>query len=99
MSVTWKWTGIDFSGMLSAGAVTSMLVGTGSAIVLIALSPTIQVDVLGHASAPFPLKNPGIVTMSLSFLSGIVVSLARPEESAQRRFLEVARQIHLGRDR
>lgn len=91
LSITWK-------RFTTGGAVASMLVGTSSAIVLIALSPTIQIDVLGHATAPFPLKNPGIVTIALSFVSGIVVSLARPETVAEEKFLAVARQIHLGRD-
>ncbi|AKV03667.1 Acetate permease ActP (cation/acetate symporter) [Labilithrix luteola] len=91
LSITWK-------RFTTGGAVASMLVGTVSAIVLIALSPTIQIDVLGHASAPFPLKNPGIVTIALSFVSGIVVSLARPEAVAEEKFLAVARQIHLGRE-
>lgn len=91
LSITWK-------RFTTGGAVASMLVGTGSAIVLIALSPTIQIDVLGHATAPFPLKNPGIVTIALSFVSGIAVSLARPEPVAEEKFLAVARQMHLGRE-
>ena len=33
----------------------------------------------GHATAPFPLTNPGLVTIPLSFLVGIVVSLMTPE--------------------
>lgn len=80
----------------TAGAVASMVVGTLSAIVLIALSPTIQIDILKHATAAFPLKNPAIVTMTLSFVVGIVVSLARPEPDADKRFAEVERRMHLG---
>ena len=45
------------------------------ALVLIALSPTIMVDILKHKEAIFPLKNPALVTMPLSFLVGILVSL------------------------
>jgi len=78
------------------GAVASMATGTLSAIALIALSPTIQVDILGHASAPFPLKNPAIVTMTLAFVVGIVVSLVRPEPDAEKKFASVARRMHLG---
>src|SRR5512143_2356822 len=52
------------------GAQASMLVGTASALLLIYLSPTIQVQILKHASAPFPLKNPGLVTIPLSFVVG-----------------------------
>lgn len=78
------------------GAVLSMLVGTISALVLIYLSPAIQIDILKHDSAVFPLKNPGLVTIPLSFIVGIVVSLLAPEKLAQQKFAEVEQQIHLG---
>ena len=78
------------------GAVASMLVGTVSALVLIYLSPAIQVDVLKHDSALFPLKNPGLITIPLSFIVGIVVSLIAPERLAQQKFAAVEQQIHLG---
>lgn len=78
------------------GAVASMLVGTISALVLIYLSPAIQIDILKHSSALFPLKNPGLVTIPLSFIVGIVVSLIAPERLAQQKFASVEQQIHLG---
>lgn len=78
------------------GAVASMIVGTISALVLIYLSPAIQVDVLKHDSAFFPLKNPGLITIPLSFIVGIVVSLLAPERLAQQKFAAVEQQIHLG---
>src|SRR4051812_40238899 len=59
----------------TAGAVASMVVGTVVTLVLIYLSPTVQVDILHHATASFPLKNPALVTIPLSFVTGIVVSL------------------------
>ncbi len=89
LSMTWR-------RFTTAGAVASMLTGTLSAIVLIGLSPTILVDVLHRESAIFPLKNPGLVTMSLAFAAGFAVSLARPEPSATTRYEEVARRSHLG---
>ncbi len=78
------------------GAVASMVVGTISSLVLIYLSPAIQIDILKHSSALFPLKNPGLVTIPLSFIVGIVVSLLAPESMAQQKFAEVEQQIHLG---
>ena len=89
LSMTWG----RFS---TAGAVASMLTGTISAIVLIALSPTVQIDLLHHEKALFPLKNPGVVTMALSFAAGIVASLVRPDADAARKFAEVERRIQLG---
>ena len=75
------------------GAVASILVGTISALVLIYLSPAIQIDILKNSSALFPLKNPGLVTIPLSFIVGIVVSLLAPERLAQQKFAEVEQQI------
>ena len=59
----------------TAGAVASMAVGTPSTLLLIALSPTVQVDLLGQPSAWFPLQNPALVTIPLSFAAGMLVSL------------------------
>ena len=78
------------------GAVASMLIGTISALVLIYLSPAIQIEILKHSTALFPLKNPGLITIPLSFIVGIVVSLLAPERLAQQNFAEVEQQLHLG---
>jgi cation/acetate symporter len=80
------------------GAQASMVVGTVSSLVLIFLSPTVQVQILHHASAPFPLSNPGLVTIPLAFVTGIAVSLARPDQSAQDAFPGLQRRLHLGGD-
>ena len=80
----------------TAGAVTSMLVGTFGTLILIWLSPTIQVDVLHRASAVFPLKNPALVTIPLSFAAGMIVSLLTQESGMAERYAEVERRIHLG---
>ncbi|MGQ0737343.1 MAG: sodium:solute symporter family transporter [Acidobacteriota bacterium] len=85
-----------WSGFTTRGAQLSMLVGTAAALVLIYLSPTIQVGILGQTSAPFPLTNPGLVSIPLSFLVGIVVSLAWPEPEAARRFKALEQRLHLG---
>jgi len=82
----------------TAGAVASMLTGTLSTLLLIWLSPTIQVDVLKHAAAWFPLKNPALVTIPLSFAVGILGSLLWPEPAAEARYRALARQMHLGHE-
>ena len=69
---------IFWRGYTTAGAVTSMVLGTVTTLGLIWLSPTIQVDVLKHDAAWFPLKNPALITIPLSFAAGIVVSSGRP---------------------
>jgi cation/acetate symporter len=78
------------------GVVTSMLVGTISTLLLIWLSPTIQIDILKNDVAYFPLKNPALLTIPLSFLVGIIVSYATEDATSKERFAEVERQIHLG---
>jgi len=85
------------------GAVAAIIVGTVSTLVLLYLGPTIQVDILKNDIAQvskqwwyFPLKNPCLITMTLSFLSGIVVSLLKPEPAAEAGFAEVERRAILG---
>lgn len=80
------------------GAQASMLAGTVSALLLIYYSPTVQVGVLGNSSAPFPLNNPGLVTIPLSFAVGIVVSLLTPEPGAITKYAEMEHRLHLGAD-
>jgi cation/acetate symporter len=89
---------IFWRGYTTAGAVTSMAAGTVATLALIYLSPTIQVDVLGGSDAWFPLKNPALVTVPLSFLAGIVVSLVAPEPAAVAGFTALERRTHVGGD-
>ncbi len=80
------------------GAQATMLVGTASALLLIYFSPTVQVQMLGYATAPFPLHNPGLVTIPLSFLVGIGVSLLTREKEADQAFPAMQHRLHLGAD-
>jgi cation/acetate symporter len=76
LSILWR-------GFTTAGAVAAVVTGTLAAIVLIALSPTVQIDILGHHTAAFPLRNPGLVSIPLGFLAAIVASLLAPEATAR----------------
>jgi cation/acetate symporter len=89
LSVFWR-------AFTTRGAQASMIIGTLSTLLLIYFSPTIQVDILKAPTAWFPLRNPGLVTIPLSFLVGIAVSLAAPEPQAASRFAEVEHRIHFG---
>ncbi len=80
------------------GAVASMITGTGSALLLITLSPTIQVDLLHRAAPIISLKNPGIITVPLAFFVGIAASLLWPEQAAADGFARAERRMHLGAD-
>jgi len=90
LSIFWRRT-------TGAGAVASMLTGTVVTLVLIYLSPTVQVDILKHDHAIFPLKNPALITIPLSFLVGILVSLLSGQHaSSDERHRSTEAQMHLG---
>ncbi|HET9453214.1 MAG TPA: sodium/solute symporter [Gemmatimonadaceae bacterium] len=80
----------------TAGAVGSMLTGTFGTLLLIWLSPTIQVDVLKETGALFPLKNPALVTIPLSFAVGIVVSLLTPARETDASDHHHEHRMHFG---
>jgi cation/acetate symporter len=69
MMLFWKRT-------TARGITASIFVGVTSSIGLILFSPTMY-ELYGKdpLTAPFPLKNPGIISIPLSFLALIVVSL------------------------
>jgi cation/acetate symporter len=89
LSIVWR-------RFTTAGAVASILTGSLLTVALIVLSPTIQVDVLRHGEALFPLRNPAIVSMTVAFVVGIAVSLMRPEPSAQVAFEDEKLRTYLG---
>lgn len=75
LSIFWK-------RCTTTGAVASMVCGTVGTLLLIYFSPVIQVDILKHESAWFPLKNPAIITIPASFAIGILVSLLTTDAKA-----------------
>jgi cation/acetate symporter len=97
LSVFWK----KFS---TWGAVAGLAVGLGSAIVLILLSANgplaYEVTLPGVAKAiktgPFPLENPGIVSIPLGFLAATIGSLLKPEPDAEMKFVELKVRAHTG---
>jgi len=89
LSIFWK-------RCTTEGIVSSMVIGTGATLLLIWLSPTIQVDILKHPGAWFPLKNPALVTIPLSFAIGVVVSLATRDDVASEGFAAAERRMHVG---
>ncbi len=77
MMLFWKRT-------TSKGITASIIVGIVSSIGLILLSPTMfELYGLDPALAPVPLKNPGIISIPLSFLTIIAVSLLTKRDMAE----------------
>jgi cation/acetate symporter len=79
LSIMWK-------KFTTKGAVSSILTGALLAIVLIILSPTVWVDLLKNAEPIFPWKNPALISLTASFVVGIVVSLFTKEPEAEKIF-------------
>jgi cation/acetate symporter len=78
------------------GAVWSIASGAFMSLLLIVLSPTVWVDLLGNPTAIFPLRNPAIVSMSVAFLVAIVASLVTHEPSAEAMFDDEKLRTYLG---
>jgi cation/acetate symporter len=89
MSIIWK-------KFTTAGAVASILIGSISATIFIILSPTVWVDLFHYQKAIFPLKNPAIVSMTLSFVCGIIASYMYPDKEAEQKFEDEKLRTYLG---
>lgn len=76
LSMYWK-------DLTTRGAMWGGFVGIVSAVVLVILSPTVWVTVLGHESVFFPYDNPALFSMPLAFLVSIVVSLTDHSDRAK----------------
>ena len=89
MSIIWK-------KFTTAGAVASILIGSLSATLFIILSPTVWVDLFHYQKAIFPLKNPAIISMTLSFVCGIIASYMFPDKEAEQKFEDEKLRTYLG---
>lgn len=82
------------------GAVAAVTVGVISSLVLIILSPTVQVSLLGGSKEIlmtkwwyFPLNSPAVVCVPLALFVGVVASLMRKEPTAEVKFDEMQAQF------
>ena len=89
LSILWK-------KFTTKGAVASIVTGAGLAVILILLSPTVWVDILGNEKAIFPLKNPALISMTAAFIAGALVSLFTKENEAALKFEDEKLRTYLG---
>ena len=89
LSIVWR-------GFTTAGAMWSILVGSVLTVVLIVVSPTVWVDIFHYPTAIFGLRNPAIVSMTVAFAVGIVISLLTREERAEAMFDDEKLRTYLG---
>jgi len=89
LSIVWK-------KFTTQGAVWSILVGTAVSAGMIILSPTVWVDVLKNPQPIIGLRNPAIISMTLAFVAGWLVSLATQEKEAEAKFIDQKLRTYLG---
>jgi cation/acetate symporter len=78
MMLFWKKT-------TGVGVTVSIITGIVSSILIILLSPTMyELYGLDPSTAPIPLKNPGVISIPLSFIAIVVVSLLTQKSGTAR---------------
>ncbi|MDQ0243625.1 cation/acetate symporter [Bacillus fengqiuensis] len=84
----------------TTGAVTGMLVGLFSSLILVALSPNVWNPEPGAAilvgEAIFPLTNPGIVSIPLGFIAAIIGTLVSSKKEDAKKFDEIVVKANTG---
>ncbi|MEO5339280.1 MAG: cation acetate symporter [Magnetococcus sp. MYC-9] len=83
LSIHWK-------NLTTRGAVVGGTLGLVTTVVMVVLSKTVWVDVLGNKTALFPYKDPAIFSMTLAFLGCWVFSKLdnSPQAAAERALFE-----------
>jgi len=71
-----------WKGLTTRGAVAGGLTGLIVVVVLVVLSPTVWVNVLGNANAVFPYAYPTLFSVAAAFLVTVVVSITDGSERA-----------------
>ena len=74
---------IFWSKMTTRGALLGGWLGLVSSTLFVILGPTVWKDVLGHSEAIFPLKNPALFSMAISFLGIWIGSIMDNSENAR----------------
>ncbi|WP_214848214.1 cation acetate symporter [Exiguobacterium sp. s193] len=85
----------------TGGAVTGMIVGLFSSLILVALSPNLWAadgSALFLGEALFPLANPGIVSIPLGFLGAIMGTYMFKSDEATGNFERILVKAHTGID-
>ena len=77
LSIYWK-------KLTTRGAFIGGFIGLITAVVLVILSPTIWVEILGNAEAIFPYKHPALFSVTAAFVSIWFFSITDKSESAKK---------------
>ncbi|MDF3084281.1 cation/acetate symporter ActP [Burkholderia sola] len=77
LSIYWR-------GLTTRGAVVGGTIGLVTAVTLTVLSPTVWVQVLGHAHALYPYEYPALFSMAAAFVAIVAVSATDGSARARR---------------
>ena len=84
----------------TAGAVSGMLVGLFSSLILVAISPNVWGPEPGAAilvgEAIFPLTNPGIVSIPLGFIAAFIGTIVSSKKEDAKKFDEILVKANTG---
>ncbi|TCS96998.1 solute symporter family protein [Hazenella coriacea] len=69
----------------TTGAVTGILTGLFSSLILVLISP----NIMDPESAIFPLKNPALLSVPIGFLGAIIGTLLARDQEAEEKFTEL----------
>ncbi len=72
LTITWK-------NLTTNGAYYGGMIGLITTVILVVLGPTIWVEILGFEDAIFPYKYPALFTVTVSFISIILISIKDKE--------------------
>ncbi|MDD3055088.1 MAG: cation acetate symporter [Aliarcobacter sp.] len=75
---------IYWSKLTTRGAFIGGFMGLITAVVLVILSPTVWVEIMGNAKAIFPYKHPALFSIAVAFIGIWFFSITDKSESAQR---------------
>ena len=79
----WEAQKSRFRKTTTKGAFIGGLLGLIAAVVMVVLSKTVWVDILGNASPLFPYNNPALFSMVIAFVGIWVFSLLDRSQTAQ----------------
>ncbi len=90
LTIAWK-------KLTTKGAFYGGMLGLLSAILFVIFGPTIWVETLGFESPIFPYKYPGLFSMSIAFISIIMISIFDKKNQNENKFNQLIKQSYLGK--